>query len=82
MGKTESQFLCKALSSEHSWGSMTWHVSASIGVAFSPQHGTDYDTLYQNADAALYETKERGRGGYTVYQEKGLSKGSDYPPSM
>lgn len=80
--KQKASSLCKALSSEHSWGSMTWHVSASIGVAFSPQHGTDYDTLYQNADAALYETKERGRGGYTVYQEKGLSKGSDYPPSM
>lgn len=65
--KQKANSLCKALSSDHAWGSMNWHVSASIGVAFWPQHGTDYDTLYQNADAALYETKKRGRGGYTVY---------------
>lgn len=65
----KAQSLCKVLRRQHAWNSMNWHVSASIGLAFSPEHGTDYDTLYQHADAALYETKERSRGGYTIYHK-------------
>ena len=65
----KAQSLCKALRCQHAWNSMNWHVSASIGLAFSPEHGTDYDTLYEHADAALYETKARSRGGYTIYNK-------------
>ncbi|CAA9228150.1 MAG: diguanylate cyclase/phosphodiesterase (GGDEF & EAL domains) with PAS/PAC sensor(s) [uncultured Acidimicrobiales bacterium] len=36
-------------------------VSGSVGVATSPLHGSDYDTLLQRADAAMYEAK--GDGG-------------------
>ena len=42
-------------------------ISASIGVAVAPDHGTDFETLYKNADEALYHTKERGKIGYTIY---------------
>lgn len=61
--------LCQALNRMHTWSDRSWHVSASIGVAFAPKDGKDFDSLYRNADAALYETKERGRGGYTLYHE-------------
>ncbi|MFR9062983.1 MAG: GGDEF domain-containing protein [[Clostridium] scindens] len=69
-GQTESQFPMqgaqqRAFLGLHDLARIRKHWSR-----FSPQHGTDYDTLYQNADAALYETKERGRGGYTVYQKR------------
>lgn len=43
------------------------HISASIGVAISPEAGTNFETLYQNADTALYQTKEKGKNGYTIY---------------
>lgn len=46
---------------------VTRAVSASIGIACYPQAGTDFDTLYQNADAALYAVKEKGRNGFSVY---------------
>lgn len=43
--------------------------SVSIGVAFSTGCGSSYDTLYQNADSALYEVKGAGRDGYCVFGE-------------
>jgi diguanylate cyclase (GGDEF)-like protein/PAS domain S-box-containing protein len=36
-------------------------VSASVGVAVYPRDGVDVDTLIKNADAALYQAKDRGR---------------------
>lgn len=42
-------------------------VSASIGVAVSPEAGTNFETLYQNADSALYRTKKQGKNGYSLY---------------
>ena len=36
-------------------------LSASIGVALSPQHGTDATTLIKRADAAMYTVKSEGR---------------------
>jgi diguanylate cyclase (GGDEF)-like protein len=37
-------------------------VGASIGVAQSPENGADTESLKAAADAALYESKEAGRG--------------------
>jgi diguanylate cyclase (GGDEF)-like protein len=39
---------------------------ASIGIALSPDHGTDVDTLVQRADVALYTAKEE-RGRWAMY---------------
>lgn len=47
----------------------SWGMSASIGISIAPQNGTDFKTLYQKADAALYKTKQNGKKGYTIYQE-------------
>ena len=41
-------------------------ISASVGVATSPLHGTDYDTLLQQADVAMYEAKEKGGNSSSV----------------
>ena len=37
-------------------------VGASLGVASFPQHGSDLAVLAEAADAALYQSKEGGRG--------------------
>lgn len=42
-------------------------VSASIGVAVYPEGGPDFETLYKNADKALYQAKEQGKGRYVIY---------------
>jgi diguanylate cyclase (GGDEF)-like protein/PAS domain S-box-containing protein len=43
------------------------HVSGSLGVSLYPADGTDPDTLMQNADAALYHSKEHGRNTFQFY---------------
>lgn len=42
-------------------------ISASIGVAFYPEHGTDLSTLLRHADTAMYEAKNRGKNTYAIY---------------
>jgi diguanylate cyclase (GGDEF)-like protein len=36
--------------------------SASLGLACAPELGTDYDTVLQAADAAMYQAKQAGGG--------------------
>ncbi|MCY7373072.1 MAG: bifunctional diguanylate cyclase/phosphodiesterase [Spirochaetaceae bacterium] len=48
-------------------------VGVSIGIARAPKHGTDYGTLLQRADIAMYVAKA-GRTGWQTYHE-GLAPG-------
>ena len=61
--------LCRRIRA-HSFASLGGkNITSSIGISFSPQHGSDYASLYQCADQALYEAKRRGRNGYTLYRQ-------------
>lgn len=51
---------------ELEFSGMPEHITSSIGIAFAPEQGDCYMDLYKAADGALYETKRRGRNGYTV----------------
>lgn len=42
-------------------------VTASIGIALAPRHGTTFEELYCKADAALYHAKQCGKNRYAVY---------------
>ena len=44
-------------------------IGTSVGIAFSPQDGTDPDQLLKNADLALYRAKQDGRGVYRMFQQ-------------
>lgn len=46
------------------------HVSASIGVAISGEHGRIIRDLMTNADLALYEVKRTGRGSVKIYEPR------------
>jgi len=45
------------------------HVGASIGIAVADERGLSAAELYRNADLALYESKARGRGRATVFDQ-------------
>jgi diguanylate cyclase (GGDEF)-like protein/PAS domain S-box-containing protein len=42
-------------------------ITASIGIAFYPEHATDESMLIKMADLAMYEAKAAGAGRYQVY---------------
>jgi diguanylate cyclase (GGDEF)-like protein/PAS domain S-box-containing protein len=43
--------------------------SVSIGIAMAPIDGSDFDTLLQKSDIAMYHSKGRGRGGYSFFRQ-------------
>lgn len=67
--REKARALSAALDRIHEKDGKRWKMSASIGVAFAPRDGADFDTLYKKADAALYQTKARGRNGFSLYGE-------------
>ena len=42
-------------------------IGVSVGIAFCPAHGESPDTLFRNADQALYRAKKAGRGTWRVF---------------
>ncbi|MDS4031757.1 MAG: bacteriohemerythrin [Candidatus Contendobacter sp.] len=43
-------------------------VGASIGLCIAPDDGDDMETLLGHADAAMYQSKERGKNAWTRYE--------------
>lgn len=46
-----------------------YDVYGSVGAAYYPIHGHNFEELYNNADIALYESKRSGKNKYTIFQE-------------
>ena len=47
-----------------------FQVATSIGVAFSPNNGHDYEELFKKADFCLYVAKEKGRDRYVFFRDE------------
>ncbi len=47
-----------------------FHVGASIGVALFPEHADDPESLFQAADAAMYQAKRAGGGTVAFYEPR------------
>lgn len=55
-------------------------ITCSIGAAMYPADGETFAELYQNADAALYNSKRNGKGCTTFYEKK-AAEGIEIPIS-
>lgn len=44
-------------------------LTASIGIAFFPDHGRNVEQLIQSADAALAQATQKGRNNYQIFNE-------------
>jgi diguanylate cyclase (GGDEF)-like protein len=49
-------------------GGQELYVTASLGIALSPDDGTRPSILLKNADTAMYRAKERGRNCFEIYR--------------
>ncbi len=45
-------------------------IGTSIGISLYPEHGDSAEMLMDNADVALYQAKNNGRGGFAYFSEK------------
>ncbi|MCR5687489.1 MAG: response regulator [Lachnospiraceae bacterium] len=48
---------------------MSIPLGASLGAAFVPEQGTDFNVLFRLCDRALYTIKNNGKHGYSLYLE-------------
>lgn len=58
------------LSREYAIDGNSIHTGTSIGISSYPIDSEDATQIIKNADVALYQAKDRGRGTYRLYNEK------------
>ena len=63
-----------ASAKEYMGEDMSIPLGTSIGTVFAPNEGTDFQTLYQKADEALYKVKQNGKHGYAFYGDTHYDK--------
>ncbi len=63
--------LCKSLRKTYYYqGDNGITVSSSVGIARSPKDGQNFKELFDNADIAMYNSKNAGKNTYKVYEEQ------------
>ena len=67
MEKKAADLVARLRTTPHPGGS-SQTISASVGAALAPGSGKSFQELYSNADKALYQTKKRGKNGFTIHQ--------------
>ncbi len=68
---SKAKLLCKSI--EEAYSEEPYKVCCSVGIARFPEHGSNFDDLYEHADIALYRSKNSGKNTYTMYDETELS---------
>lgn len=58
--ETAAERVTEALQESFALDGVSVDVEASIGIAISPEHGIDFDTLLQHADVGMYVAKKSG----------------------
>lgn len=59
--------ICAQFHKTYSEGDAFVTISASIGISICTRAGQSFDSLYREADAALYDAKARGKNTFSFY---------------
>lgn len=68
--KEKINLLRENLNAKYIGNNIEVRVSASIGIAFYPSDGKTLEALIEKSDVALYESKEKGKNQFTIYNKK------------
>ncbi len=55
-------------------------LGVSVGAVTIPEYGTEYENLFNMADSAMYQTKQNGKHGCTIYKRTGFYSEPDKKP--
>lgn len=61
--------LCQSIRKTYRDGDKEVTISASIGIASSPDDGTTFEELYKKSDSALYQIKNAGKNGFRHFRQ-------------
>lgn len=67
--QSQSERLVRSLQKDYEVQGAVCSISASVGIALYTGK-EDFDTLYRNADVALYRVKEQGRNGWKIFSNR------------
>lgn len=59
--------LCNLVNENYSYFNTDLAITTSVGVALYPDAGRDFETLYNSADIALYQAKDKGKNQFHIY---------------
>jgi diguanylate cyclase (GGDEF)-like protein len=62
--------IIEAMIQPHLVSSHQLNVTFSIGISLYPDDGKDLETVARNADAAMYQAKEKGRNTYQIFTKE------------
>lgn len=66
--KQKAELIKEKLQATYIYDNLSVDVTASIGIASAPEFGTDFESIYQKADKALYLSKRSGKNRYSIYE--------------
>lgn len=67
--KAKAQHMIRQIERELVTPGRLLRVTVSMGIASAPHDGKTYETLYGNADRALYSVKNEGKNGYRFFDD-------------
>lgn len=59
----------KVITTPYHIGNTTVRMTGSVGIAVTPENGTDFDDIRKKADIAMYKSKQSGKNTFSYYSE-------------
>lgn len=71
LAASRAEALCLALTQKLEESDCGFSLTCSVGISLYPQDGDSYSTLFEAADAAMYQAKREGKNAYRLCSNNG-----------
>ncbi|MDE6853229.1 MAG: sensor domain-containing diguanylate cyclase [Lachnospiraceae bacterium] len=66
----KAEKICQVNRRTYTDGASEVSITSSVGIAYAPDMGNNFEELYTRADAALYYSKEHGKNQYHIFTDE------------